>query len=52
VTARSATILQMSTEGALDIEPVDDRSVQIRLRDQAPLRKPGADDVGVFGGCG
>jgi uncharacterized membrane protein YgcG len=34
-----ATILQMSTEGALDIEPVDDRSVQIRLRDQALLRQ-------------
>jgi uncharacterized protein len=34
-----ATILQMSTEGALDIEPVDDRSVQIRLRDQAQLRQ-------------
>jgi uncharacterized membrane protein YgcG len=34
-----ATILQMSTEGALDIEPVDDRSVQIRLHDQALLRQ-------------
>jgi uncharacterized membrane protein YgcG len=34
-----ATILQMSTEGALDIEPVDDRSVQLRLRDQAQLRQ-------------
>jgi uncharacterized membrane protein YgcG len=34
-----ATILQMSTEGALDIEPIDDRSVQIRLRDQALLRQ-------------
>jgi uncharacterized membrane protein YgcG len=34
-----ATILQMSTEGALDIEPVDDRSVQILLRDQALLRQ-------------
>jgi uncharacterized membrane protein YgcG len=34
-----ATILQMSTEGALDIEPVDDRSLQIRLRDQALLRQ-------------
>ncbi len=34
-----ATILQMSTEGALDIEPVDDRSVQIHLRDQAQLRE-------------
>jgi len=33
------TILQMSTEGALDIEPVDDRSLQIRLRDQALLRQ-------------
>jgi uncharacterized protein len=34
-----ATILQMSTEGALDIEPLDDRSVQIRLLDQALLRQ-------------
>lgn len=32
-----ATILQMSTEGALDIEPIDDRSVQLRLRDKSQL---------------
>ena len=29
----------MSTEGALNIEPVDDRSIQIRLLDQALLRQ-------------